>query len=182
MKICPNCRNQIQDESVYCPVCGSSIGTAPQFTPQQSPTVTTEYTASYTQPPVYTSAPPYVDPFDHTSDFSAADIAENKIYAMAIYLLGPLGIIIALLAAKDSGSIRFHVLQGLKLTVAEILGLLAMAVTAFLMWSLRMRVLMLFVIAAAVIGLVVIHLLCVLQVIKNKVKEVYLVRKLRFLQ
>ena len=144
MKMCPNCRNQIPDEAVYCPICGTGVGTGPQFAPQQSSVPDT----GYTKPPVYAAVVPYVDPYDHTAEFDAA----------------------------------FHVRQALKLTVAEILGILVLVVAAFLMWSLRMRVFMVFIIAVAIIGLVAIHLLCVLQVIRSKAKEVYLVRNLRFLK
>ena len=178
MKMCPNCRNQIPDEAVYCPICGTGVGTGPQFTPQQSSVPGT----GYTEPPVYAAVVPYVDPYDHTAEFDAADIAENKLFAMAMYLLGPLGMIIAMLAVQDSRYTAFHVRQALKLTIAEILGILVLVVAAFLIWSLRMRVFMVFVIAVAIIGLVAIHLLCVLQVIRSKAKEVYLVRNLRFLK
>ena len=80
MKMCPNCRNQIPDEAVYCPICGTGVGTGPQFTPQQSFVPDT----GYTEPPVYAAVVPYVDPYDHTSEFDAADIAENKLFAMAM--------------------------------------------------------------------------------------------------
>ena len=182
MKICPNCRNQIQDEAIYCPVCGTVIDAAPQFVVQHSPDPTSDYDANYTQTPVYTAPVPYVDPYDHTAEFEAADIAEHKIFAMAMYLLGPLGIIIALMAAKESRYVAFHVRLSLKLTVAEILGILALAVLAFLMWNLRMRGFMFFVIVVTLIGLVAIHLLSVFYVAKNKCKETCIVRGLRFLK
>lgn len=182
MITCPNCRNQIPDEAVYCPVCGTGVGAVPQFTAQQFPAPTASDNANDTHPPVYTSPVPYVDPYDHTADYDAADIAENKVFALAMYLLGPLGILIALLAAKESRYTAFHVRQSLKLTVAEVLGTIALAVAAFLMWSLRMRGLMSFIVTVALIGLIAVRLLCVLCVCKNKVTEAFLVRSLRFLK
>ena len=182
MKSCPNCRNQVDDGAVYCPVCGTAIDAIPHIAPQQSSAPTTDYNPNYTQPPVCAPSVPYVDPYDHTADFDAADISETKIFALAMYLLGPLGIIIALLGAKESRYTTFHVRQSLKLTVAEILGLIFLTIAAFLMWNLRMRTLMLFVVTAALIGLVVLRLLCVLQIVKNKAKEVYIVRNLQFLK
>ena len=101
---------------------------------------------------------------------------------MAAYLFGLFGILIALLAAKESKYTAFHVRQALKLTVAEALGSIALAIAAFLMWNLHMRGLMFFVVTVALIGLLVIHLLCVLQVINNKAKEVYIIRSFRFLK
>lgn len=182
MKTCPNCRNPVNDESVYCPVCGTTIGAGAHFMPQQTSSPTADHESFHTHPQVNEPAIPYVDPYDHTADFDAADISGNKIFALAMYLLGPLGILIALLGVKDSNYVTFHVHQALKLYVAEILGFIALSVTAFLMWTLRLRVLMLFVITAALIGLVVLHLLCILQIIKNRVTEVYLVRNLQFLK
>lgn len=182
MKMCPNCRNQIADEAVYCPICGTGVGTAPQFTQQNASAPVTDFNTNYTQQPVYTASVPYVDPYDHTTDFAACDIAENKVVAMAAYLFGLFGILIALLAAKESKYTAFHVRQALKLTVAEALGSIALAIAAFLMWNLHMRGLMFFVVTIALIGLLVIHLLCVLQVINNKAKEVYIIRSFRFLK
>lgn len=182
MKTCPNCRNQINDDSVYCPVCGTGVGTVPQFTQPQTSAPVTDYSTNYGQPPIYTAPAAYVDPYDHTAEFDAADIADTKVFAMAMYLLGPLGIIITLLSVKESRYAAFHVRQAMKLTVAEVLGVLALAVIAFLMWNLRMRGLMFLLVAVALIGLVLIHLLCVLSICKGMAKEVYLVRSLRFLK
>lgn len=183
MKMCPNCRNQITDEAVYCPICGNGIGTAPQFTAQQTPPPPADYSAAYQpQPPVFTPPVPYVDPFDHTDKFDAADISENKVLAMFCYLLGPLGILMAQLAAGKSKYAAFHIKQAMLLTVAEILGLLALAAGAYLLWILRMRVFMVFVVVIALIGLVALHLICFFQVCKGKAKEAYIVRNLKFLK
>lgn len=181
MKTCPNCRNQINDDAVFCPICGTAIGVAPQFHPQQVPQPAHEYSTDSNQPPVFTPVVAYVDPYDHTNDFDSRDIGENKVAAMLVYLLGPFGILIALLAAKDSKYVQFHVKQAMKLTVTEILGILALAVASYLLWNIRLRAFMVFVVTVALIGLVVLRLICFLQVCKGKAKEVYLVRKLKFL-
>ena len=181
MKTCPNCRNQIADEAVYCPICGNGIGTAPNFTVQPTPPPPTDYSTAYQPQPVPVPVP-YVDPFDHTDKFDAADISENKVLAMLCYLLGPLGILMAQLAAGKSKYAAFHIRQAMLLTVTEILGLLALAVGAFLLWELRLRVFMLFVVAIALIGLAALHLICFFQVCKGKAKEVYIVRNLKFLK
>ena len=181
MKTCPNCRNPVEDEAVYCPVCGTAIDVIPDFPPKQTSAPKPDYNPNYTQPPAAPSAP-HVDPFDHTAEFDAADISEHKIFALVMYLLGPMGIIIALLAAKESHYVAFHVRQALKLTVTEVLGSIVLAFATFLMWNLRLRMLMVFVITAVMIGLVALHLLCVFQIINNKAKEVYIVRNLQFLK
>lgn len=182
MKMCPNCRNQIHDEAVYCPICGTAIGAAPQFHSQQAPQSVPEYNTNSSQSPVYAPPIPYVDPYDHTEDFDAKDICENKVIAMLAYLMGPIGILIALVGAGGSKYAAFHVKQAMKLTVAEILGVMALTVIAYIMWSIRLRVLMLFVVAVSLFGLVALHLICFLQVCKDKAKEAYFVRTLSFLK
>lgn len=181
MKMCPNCRNEVKDDAVFCPICGTAIGVAPQFHPQQAAQSTSGYSENRDPSPVITPAVPHVDPYDHTKDFDTADICENKATAMLMYLLGPLGILVALLAAGSSKYVAFHVKQAIKLTVAEILGILALTVISYLLWNIRLRVLMLFLIAVALIGLVALHLICVFQICKGKAVETYLVRKLKFL-
>ena len=52
--------------------------------------------------------------WDHTGEYDPQDISENKVVAMLIYLLGTLGIIIALLKSSTSAYAEFHVRQGLK--------------------------------------------------------------------
>lgn len=52
---------------------------------------------------------PYVDPKDHSTEFDGKDIADHKLFAMLPYLLGILGTIVALLVAKDSPYVGFHV-------------------------------------------------------------------------
>ena len=67
--------------------------------------------------------------WDHTSEFTAKDISENKVVAMLIYLLGWVGIIIALLAGNQSPYAAFHVRQGLKFVVLDcLIGIAAVAV------------------------------------------------------
>ncbi len=181
MKTCPNCRNQILDEAVYCPICGSAMDAVPQYQqPHTQPNP--PYNPTYTQPPVPAAPIPYVDPFDHTKDFDAADISENKVFAMIMYLLGPLGVIIGLLGAGDSKYVAFHVRQVLKLTVAEILGILALSIAACLMWMIYLRGFMIFLIAVGLIGIAAIHLMCFFQICHNKAKEAYIVRKLHFMK
>lgn len=67
---------------------------------------------------------------DQKADFSHKDISENKAAAMAAYLLGPVGIIIALLAARDSAYTAFHVRQALKITICSAVLEIAAAVLA----------------------------------------------------
>lgn len=67
---------------------------------------------------------------NYRSEFTADDISENKVSAIAAYLLGPIGIIIALLIARDSAYTAFHVRQALKLTVSSVMLEIAAAILA----------------------------------------------------
>lgn len=69
---------------------------------------------------------------DYSSNYSQEDISENKPAAMAAYLLGPIGIIIALLAARDSAYTAFHVRQALKLTISSVVLEITAAIFALL--------------------------------------------------
>ena len=79
MKFCPNCGSPLEEGAVTCPNCGDPLTLKAEPAPA-----------------------PYVDPMDHTGEFDAADISENKVIAMLPYILGVAGLIIALLARSDS--------------------------------------------------------------------------------
>lgn len=87
MKTCPNCNVQLDDAATFCANCGARIPESAQAQPQ------------YTQ---NTAVPPQGDPYDHTAEFDPQDISDNKVFAMLGYLLGTVGIIIALLASRKS--------------------------------------------------------------------------------
>lgn len=82
------------------------------------------------QQPVYPQQPVY-DPADHTAEFDPEDVSQNKVIAMAAYILGTVGIIIALLAAPQSKYAAFHSRQALKLDIVSTLLLIVSAVLAF---------------------------------------------------
>lgn len=66
------------------------------------------------------------NPTDHTAEFDPADISQNKIFAMTAYLLGFVGVIIALLAAGASPYTAFHVRQALKIQIVAVISLVFM--------------------------------------------------------
>ena len=100
MKVCMNCHLTYDDAAQVCAQCGEPlIAIAPQ---------------------------PTVAPTDHTSEFDAADISENKVIAMLPYLMSWIGIVIALLAGASSPYAAFHVRQALKIQVCNaLLGIIA---------------------------------------------------------
>lgn len=168
MKTCPNCRCQINDDAVFCPVCGTTVDGIPNFPlPHQQP-------HQSEQPPAYVPPEPVFDPYDHTEDFIESDITENKLPCMLVYLLDFVGIIIALLMGKSSQYVDFHVRQSMKFTVVEILIAL---VALLLCWTVIVPVIAL----VALVVLVAIKFVSFTQVCSGKAKEPVLIRSMKFL-
>lgn len=164
MKICPNCKMQMEDNATFCPNCGTSFVANNQY--QQN--------GAYQNVPPQGYAPIY-DPYDHTSEFEPKDISENKVVSMLVYLMGAIGIVIALLASNTSKYAAFHVRQALKFTVVEILALLC---TLLLFWTFIVPI------AYGILMIVftVLKFICFFQICAGKAKEPVIIRSLGFLR
>ncbi len=163
MKICPKCNVQMNDELAFCPNCGNPMGAgAPvsQMQPQQ------QWQQAPQMQPIY-------DPYDHTAEYDPRDISENKVMAMLPYLMGTIGIIIALLASRESAYTYFHVRQALKLTVASILLVIC---TVLLFWTIIVPI------AAGICSIIifVLEIIAFFQVCGGKAKEPAIIRSLGF--
>ena len=177
MAFCPQCGAPFNDGATSCPQCGAVFAAAPNPNPQpQQQNYQFQQQYQQQQYQQYQPAPaPVVDPFDHTADFDAQDISDNKVFSMLPYLLGTVGIIIALLAAQKSAFAMFHVREALKITVTNIL---LGVVSAVLCWT--------FIVPIA--GFICIGILSVIQIImffrvcKGKAKEAPIICKLKFLK
>lgn len=111
-------------------------------------------------------APPAPTDFTHT--FDSEEVATNKIFATGSYLLGFIGIVIALLAAKDSEYVKFHVRESMKIQVLfALLGL----VTVLLCWTIIVPILGC--IAMVVLG--VIEIICMVRAMMGQSKKVPLI-------
>lgn len=118
---------------------------------------------------------------DYSSQFNPKDISENKVTAMAAYLLGPIGIIIALLAARDSAYTAFHVRQALKITVCSIvLEIIAAVLALFGMIPLVGIIfkLVLVIICAIWLGVLVLRLAAIAQVCDGEAREPAIIGKM----
>ena len=169
---CPNCKNEVTKEAVFCPVCGNALNTIPGYDPDFHPERKADPVPSY---PVYTPIQSIPDPFDHTGEFEQEDILENKLVAMLVYLLDFVGIIIALLMGTHSSYIHFHIRQSMKYTVLEILVVLASLV---LCWTFIVPIAG----AVALVALSVIKFLSFIQVCKGEAKEPAIIRSIGFLK
>ena len=148
MLICPNCGNPCDDGAAFCNKCGAPFG-APNY-----------------------QAQPMFDPADHTAEFDPVDISENKVIAMAPYLMGWVGIIVALLAINNSKYVSFNVKQALKLDVCFILSAF-FCIIPFLGW-LAFGVCAVIIFVLKIIGFV--------YVCTGKAKELPIIKKLGFLK
>ncbi len=151
MKFCPKCGTQVDDNANFCPSCSTNLNTG-------VPAVS-----------------PYVDPYDHTAEFDTKDVSDNKVYAMLMYLTSIIGIIVALLASRDSAYLKFHIRQVVKLLVVEILSCVVMAVLAF-------TIIVPFIVAIWILVLAVIQIICFFRVCAGKSVEPPIVRSIGFLK
>lgn len=159
MKNCPNCNAQIPDDAVFCPTCGASFGgPTPNANQQQQ---------QYQQV--------YREPWDHSLEFDAKDVSENKVMAMLLYLVGGIAILYALIGGQNSKYLSFHVRQCLKFLAVEALLAVIMAV---LCWTIIVPV------AGGIcfIILFIVKIICFFQICSNKSVEPAIIRSLNFLK
>lgn len=149
MKFCPNCGSQLEENATNCTNCGAVFAVpAPAFMP---------------------------DLTDHTEEFDGADVSENKVIAMLPYLMGIIGVIIALLAKTESPYAAFHVRQFLKLAVCEtLIGIVSAVLAITIIVPIAGAICMLI--------LLVIRIICFFQVCRGQAKEPAIVNKLGFLK
>jgi uncharacterized membrane protein len=149
MAFCPNCGAQVEDGVAFCPQCGTGLnGAAPM---------------------------PPIDIYDHTVEFHPQDISDNKVYAMLCYLMGTIGIIIALLASAESPYLKFHIRQAVKLSVTSMLTWIAAVV---LCWTIIVPIAAIVLVAA----LFVIRIISFFQICSGRAVEPAIVRSLNFLR
>ena len=181
MKYCTNCGEGVEDNIQICPKCGKPIAPAvsadaaqnqaPQM--QQAPQ---GFNQSYPQgqPGVYQQPMYAYDPTDHTMEMDPQDISDNKILAIACYILSWPGMIVALLAARDSKFVGFHLRQMLKLNVLEVLIAL---ITLVLCWTIIVPI------AGGIceVVLLVVQIIGFVNTCKGKAKELPIVNAFKFL-
>lgn len=198
MKQCPNCKATYEDETKFCIKCGTVLeefqpapaeeavvneqpapAAEPAPAPQPEPQPTPQQPV-YQAPPVYAAAPAPayqapVDPDDHTAEMDEADIAESKLYAILVYLLGPVGMIVGLLAQKDSKFLDFHIRLNIKYLIVNTILVLLSAVFC---WTFVIPI------AGAICMCIVAVLMIIsfVQCCKGKAKDPAIIKKIKFLK
>ena len=170
MKTCPKCNTQLADDAMFCTNCGTSFQNAnPQ--PQQN-AYQNNAQQNYAQP-----VAPVVNIYDHTAEFDPQDVHDNKIFAILCYIMGIVGIIVALLARSSVNSpyLSFHIKQSLKITITTILlGL----ISGLLAWTCIVPIAGM----VCIVILEVVSIICFFQTCSNKSVEAPIVRSLPFLK
>ena len=158
MKICPKCGAQIEDNNIFCHVCGTNV----------------DNPAAGAQAVVNT-APEW----DHTAEFSPKDVHDNKVVAMIMYLSGLHGTLICfailwLVGRSKSNYLAFHIRENFKISLINTLLLLFSLV---FLWTIIIPVL------ACICSLIlfIVRLICFVSVAKNQSKEVPILRNFGFL-
>lgn len=113
------------------------------------------------------------------------DISENKIAALAAYILGTLGIITALLMSDESPYAKFHIRQALKITICSMV--LLMFAVIFLFLGMIPFVGIIFKLMFAVTGaawfvVLVIRLIAIFQVCDGEAREPVIIKSINFFQ
>lgn len=170
MKTCPKCNTQLADDAMFCTNCGTSFQNAnPQ--PQQN-AYQNNAQQNYAQP-----VAPVVNIYDHTAEFDPQDVHDNKIFAILCYIMGIVGVIVALLARNSVNSpyLSFHIKQSLKISITAVL---VSIISVVLAWTCIVFI------AGMVCNVIleVVAIICFFQTCSNKSVEAPIVRSLPFLK
>lgn len=133
---------------------------------QQAPNGQMPYQQPY---PQYQAA---VDMSDHTSEFDAKDIADNKLFAILPYFFSCFVGLLAGIYVKDSDFVKFHIKNTIRLAIAEILSVIVMIIP-FVGWILGPILLVI---------LAVVHIIAIVNVCQGKAKDLPIVGSIGFLK
>ncbi len=166
MKNCPNCNNQMSDDAMFCTNCGFSFQNANPQQPQPN-----AYQSNYAQP--FT---PVVNPYDHTAEFAAQEVHDNKLLALLCYCCGIFGVLIALVAriSNKSDYLNFHIKQGLKISVTT---MILAFISAVLFWTCIVPIAF----GVCTVIILVVTVIAFINTCLNKSVEVPILRSLKFL-
>ncbi len=191
MKFCTNCGEGLEDNIQICPKCGMQLGATGQNDAamnQADPGVAPQGSQGPQGPQGFQPQPPFMggqpgmyqqpiynyDPTDHTAEMDPKDIMDNKTLAVAAYILSFMGIIIALLAAKDSRFVGFHVRQLLKL---HVLIILIYFISLILCWTIIVPIIG----GICELVLFVVHIIGFVNTCKGKAKEMPIINSFKFM-
>lgn len=171
MKNCPICNAELYDDAMFCTSCGSDLrgysASSQGGGAYSSNTPPPQNNPYYGNPSYAYQTPSY----DHTNEFDPQDISDNKVFCMMTYLLGTIGIIIALLASNNSKYAAFHVRQAAKITVSSYL---VSIISLILCWTIIVPI------AGGIFGLIlfVVRIIAFVQICQGKAVEPAIIRSI----
>ncbi len=167
MKICPNCGASVNDDVKFCTSCGTAMGMAAGMNQQQG--ANQQNTAANA-----------FEMKDHTAEFAADDIENNKILSLFSYL-GIL-VLIPILAAPNSKYARFHANQGLILLITTIAYVVAYAILSFILAFIPiLGILLIFVLGLVNLVFLALMILGIVNAVTGKAKEMPIIGKFKIL-
>lgn len=189
---CNNCGSSLAADSAAAPAPAPEAGAAPvnqdaaasapntpPVMPTPQPVMQQNFQGGFQQGPngqMPYQQPPYaqfqsVDMSDHTADFDAKDIADNKLFAALPYFFFALGIIAALLI-KDSEFTKFHAKNAIRLEIATILAFIP-AIIPFIGWAVT---------AILIVIIGVVEIIAIINVLQGKAKDLPIIGNIGFLK
>lgn len=175
MIICSKCGTQMNDGTAFCKNCGTPVGQPQMVQPQMG-----------MNQGAYQPQQPAFDPYNHTAEFSAKDISDNKVMAMLPYLFSWIGVVLVLLASKESPYASFHVKQYLKVLVTQaVMSLISIAcIVVMIIPVLGWIIGGLGLVAIAIMNIIlfVVTIIGFFGVCKGTAKELPIVKGLKFLR
>ena len=146
MAFCSNCGKEIPDGSKVCPSCNATL----------------------------VSNVAVIESWDHTAEFDAQDISDNKVYALSAYLFSFLGIILCHVLAKESPYAQFHAREALKI---DLVTVVVYILSLFFCWTCIVP----FAGVILILILLVVNIIAFVQVCKGEAKEPWLIRSIKAL-
>ena len=148
MAYCSNCGGEIPEGAATCPKCNATL-------------------TGNAQPAV-------IEPWDHTAEFDAQDISDNKVYALSAYLFSLLGVLLCNVLAKESPYAQFHAREALKIDVVTIVVYVLACVLCWTCIAPVAGVILIFI-------LFIVKIICFVQVCKGQAKEPWMIRSIKAL-
>lgn len=154
MAFCSQCGTQIPDGQAFCPQCGAPMLGVPMTV---------------------------IPDTDHTEEFTADEVADGKLLALAGYAMGVVGLLFIYLSGKKSAYLDFHAKQILKIAICS---MIVVAVEVVLSWTLLIPVVGIIVSCIpglALLAILVLDVMCFIKTARNQSVDVPLIYRFDWL-
>lgn len=195
MKICNTCGFECADDALICPTCGKNCDGSDSkkdipLTPDPFEEYRKQIDRQIKEQEIRINAireqikteiteekkeeNTEKNEWDKTEMFSDEEVKEYRLAAVLIYLTGIVGIILSLLINKESEYLKFHIKEGIKITV---LSSLLIVISLLLCWTFIVPILS----VICEILIIIISFVSAVWTIQGKSKNAFLIRNLTIL-